>query len=169
MKNISLKAHLALEALFYIIFLALASQQSMVLFSVSLVQENPFCYTFFLPPGTSVRKAVCYYAWATAGIPVGVPMGIGGVLLGLAAAKVADGGGDEPVVMVVVAILGIAALMLFCCGVGLFGFWLVFGVGWGFWVHFTAFFQQRIFLIAELLAPSGFLFDTIFDGLHKVQ
>ena len=106
-----------------------------------------------MPTGLSLQKGVCLHRWATYGVPVGLPLAVGGIAVTVA------------VVGSQAAILAVLFVLLALCGIGLFSIWLFAGMGYGVWIHFTTFYQQIVFLVSELAAPATF---TITDVILTV-
>lgn len=148
----------SLESIF---FLMICSQQSVVLIPLTMMSVSDYCFSFNMPLGFSVNKAVCYYRWSCAGIPAGLPFSLVGVLL----LRCGSQSGEKNALGIMFAIAG---FFVFVTGMALLGVWLCVGIGLGIYFHFGSFFLQRIFLVAELFAPSHKLLKAILDLVTRL-
>ncbi|EGD72960.1 hypothetical protein PTSG_04691 [Salpingoeca rosetta] len=152
------------KLLYSVVFLVIASQQALVLFPLTNADFNDYCINLGKPPGISVRDLVCYHKYSLSGIPIGLPMLLGGRLL-LKLANSCDE--DETDIESVDGVINLVRLAMYIAGailvvIGgiLFGVWLVGGFIIGPWVHYTSWAQNRLLLLAEALAPALFTLIT---------
>eukprot|EP00300_Choanocystis_sp_HF-7_P006464 c14724_g1_i1.p1 GENE.c14724_g1_i1~~c14724_g1_i1.p1 ORF type:complete len:400 (+),score=56.55 c14724_g1_i1:368-1567(+) len=143
-----------LTLLLWVVCQLLASQQSCVLLALVNVHLFPECAVFTLPLSAGTKQSVCFFKWAAAGIPFGIPLIIGGVLLlYLGGGLMGEGGGCGFFLGLIVCAFGVSAGIT---GIGLFGFWLVAGLGIGVWFHYGTTLQAQL-IAAEVLGPAAFV------------
>lgn len=158
----------------YFLFLLIRSQQSLVLAPLTQITPTEYCLVVDSPTGLSTRSFIRFYMYSIAGIPVGVPMMLGGllvltVLLGFPLDEVfrqeetATGPhysgrvrihshtrireSDDSSDGSIWKCLGIFfASLVTLTGVGLFGCWLLLGfaIGPWIWVYTTFISMQQV-------------------------
>lgn len=125
-----------------IVELLLHFQQFIVLLPFEVILPNYYCLDVQVP--VSTLAAVCRYKLACAGIPIGVPLIIGGVFFALIGMKGALGEDIENeknscCLRCFFASIGICAMILAGFGATMVIFWLFGGIILGFWYVFGAY------------------------------
>lgn len=144
----------------YILFLLVASQQSLVLMPTAVVTPRPYCLEFDVPePFLSIEQFVCFHLWSAAGIPIGIPLlfvcFIGAQFIFVCFDSIGSCCDGCDLNKCLLGCGGCALILAFVIPVILsVGSWLVLGLGFGPWIHFTTYLSQSVFLVNEIMAPS---------------
>ena len=146
--------------LFTIVVQMIGSQQSCVLMVLSLLSANPYCAYFNTPPGLSSNATFCIYKYSGVAIPGGLPMLIVGLIFCKFCCHSDSSSSND-----CSGIFKIISIIFVIFGGGLMLLWLIGGMFLGVWMQYGNYVTQKVFILSEVLTPSGFLTTS---GLHFI-
>lgn len=146
----------------WVLDLLLGCQQSVVLLPLTSMTYTPFCSIMNVP--SNRKYGACIHKWASAGIPYGIPMLVGGGLIGVLVKVVLDlntsneSEDDRNKInagKILCCGVGVGAAIIAFVGLALFVIWVFGGLVIGIWFEFSSweiFKDLGVFKI--ILAPS---------------